>query len=162
MMLKLQLTSQMMQRHFASPIILNNFQSSEQPNKTTSLLIRPKDASKNYEYYIEYLKKFDFKQSDLTDAEFRVLLKVLLDDEDVYSHHKYDIGRTKQKFYIPLKKDCEFKKQCPSKIPLHLREKLESFMDEPIQAGIIRKLNEHDDLNSWFVNPILYCLRTIM
>ena len=63
---------------------------------------RPKHASKNYASYIEYLKKFDFTQSDLTDDEFRVLLKVLLDDEDVYSHHKDDIGRTKQKFHISL------------------------------------------------------------
>ena len=116
---------------------------------------RPKDASKNYAHYIEYLKKFDFTQSDLTDDEFRALLEVLLDDEDVYSQHKYDIGRTKQKFHIPLKKDCEFKKQRPSKVPLHLRDKLEALMDELIQAGTKRELNEHDDLNSWFVNPII-------
>ena len=50
------------------------------------------------------LKKFDFTQSDLTDDEFRVLLNVLLDDEDVYSNHKKDIGRRKQKFHIPLKR----------------------------------------------------------
>ena len=116
---------------------------------------RPKDASKSYAHYIDYLKKFDFTQSDLTDDEFRALLEVLLDDEDVYSHHKYDIGRTKQKFHISLKKDCEFKKQPPSKVPLHLRDKLEALMDELIQAGTIRELNEHDDLNSWFVNPII-------
>ena len=48
---------------------------------------RPKDTSKNCAHYIEYRKKFDFTQSDLTDDEFRVLLKVLLDDDDVYSHH---------------------------------------------------------------------------
>ena len=28
-------------------------------------------------------------------------------------------------------------------------------MDELIQARIIRELNEHDDMNSWFVNPII-------
>ena len=28
-------------------------------------------------------------------------------------------------------------------------------MDQLIQAGIIRELNEHDGLNSWFVNPII-------
>ena len=28
-------------------------------------------------------------------------------------------------------------------------------MDELIQAGIIRELDEHDDINSWFVNPII-------
>ena len=28
-------------------------------------------------------------------------------------------------------------------------------MDELIQAGIIRELDEHDDMNSWFVNAII-------
>ena len=28
-------------------------------------------------------------------------------------------------------------------------------MDELIQAGIIRELNENDDMNSWFVNPVI-------
>ena len=28
-------------------------------------------------------------------------------------------------------------------------------MDELIQGGIIRELDESDDLNSWFVNPII-------
>ena len=116
---------------------------------------RPTDAIKNYSHYTEYLKKFDFTKSYLTGDEFRVLLKVLLDDDDLYSHHKYDINRTKQKFHIPLKKDCEFKKQRPSKVPLHLREKTETLMDELIQAGIIHELNEHDDLNIWFVNPFI-------
>ena len=116
---------------------------------------RPKDASKNYAHYIEYLKKCDFTQNDLANDNFRVLLKVLLDDEDVYSHHKYHIGRTKQKFQIHLKKDWEFKKQCPSKDPLHLRHKLETIMDELMPAGIIRELNESVVLNSWFVNPII-------
>ena len=28
-------------------------------------------------------------------------------------------------------------------------------MDELIQAGIIRELNENDDVNNWFVNPVI-------
>ena len=115
----------------------------------------PKDASKNYAHSIEFLKKFDCTQSDLTGGEIKVHLKVLLDDEDIYSHHKYDMGRTKQKFHIPLKRDFEFKKQRPSKIPLHLRDKFETLMDELIEAGIIREVKENDDFDSWFVNPII-------
>ena len=65
---------------------------------------RPRDASKNYAHYIECLKKFDFTQSDLTHDEFRVLLKVLLDDEDVYSHNKNDIAEQNRNFINPLKR----------------------------------------------------------
>ena len=42
-----------------------------------------------------------------------------------------------------------------SKISLHLRDKLEALMDELIKAEIMRGLNEHNDSNSWFVNPII-------
>ena len=83
------------------------------------------------------------------------LIEIILQDNDVYSHHKYDIRRTKHKFHLPLKKDATFKKQRPSKIPIHLRDKLEKLMDELIQAGIIRELNENDDMNSWFANPVI-------
>ena len=36
-----------------------------------------------------------------------------------------------------------------------ISEKLERLLDELIQAGIIRELNENDDMNSWFVNPVI-------
>ena len=35
------------------------------------------------------------------------------------------------------------------------RDKLEKLMDELIQAGIIKELNENDDMNSYFVNPVI-------
>ena len=40
-----------------------------------------------------------------------------------------------------------FKKQRPSKIGVHLRDKLDKLMDELIQTGIIRELNAKDDWN---------------
>ena len=104
---------------------------------------------------IKFLSDFDFTQSDISDDEFADLIQMLIEDQDVYSHHKYDIGKTKHKFHIPLKKDATFKKQRPSKIPVHLRDKLDKLMDELIQAGIVRELNEKDDMNSWFVNPVI-------
>ena len=91
----------------------------------------------------------------MTDDEWFELIEIILQDNDVYSHHKYDIGSTKHKFHLPLKKDATFKKQRPSKVSIHLRDKLEKLMDELIQAGIMRELNENDDMNSWFVNPVI-------
>ena len=104
---------------------------------------------------IKFLSDFDFTKSDISDDEFADLIQMLIEDQDVYSHHKYDIGKTKHKFHIPLKKDATFKKQRPSKIPVHLRDKLDKLMDEIIQAGIVRELNEKDDMNSWFVSPVI-------
>ena len=104
---------------------------------------------------IKFLSDFDFTQSDISDNEFADLIQKLIEDQDVYSHHKYDIGKTKHKFHIPLKKDATFKKQQLSKIPVHLKDKLDKLMDELIQAGIVRELNEKDVMNSWFVNPVI-------
>ena len=101
------------------------------------------------------MNNFDFTQSDLTDDELFELIEIILEDNDVYSHHKYDIGRNKHNFHLPLMKDATFKKQRPSKILIHLRDKLEKLMDELIQAGIIREFNENDDMNSWFANPVI-------
>ena len=75
-------------------------------------------------------------------------------DEYVYSHHKHKIGRTKQNFQVSL---CEFKQQRPCRLPLHfrLREKLVSLKFKLKPAGILRELNEQDNLNNWFVIPII-------
>ena len=51
---------------------------------------------------IEYIEKFlDFSRSDLNDNELFELIEIILEDNDVYSHHKYDIGRTKQISFTP-------------------------------------------------------------
>ena len=50
----------------------------------------------------EFLQKFGFTQTDLIENEFLRLADILLTDNDVYSHHKYDIGRTKQNLIYPL------------------------------------------------------------
>ena len=134
------------------PIFRSKYQVKELIDKFTTSVHAGQNTHFNK---TEFLQKFDFTQTDLTENEFFRLADILLTDNDVYSHHKYDIGRTKQQFNIPLIKNAEFKKQRPSKVPFHLRDKLELLMDELIQAGIIRELDEHDDMNSWFVNPII-------
>ena len=69
-----------------------------------------------FESTIKFLSDFDFKQSDISDDEIADVIQMLIEDQDVNSHHKYDIGKTKHKFHIPLETDATFKKQQPSKI----------------------------------------------
>ena len=113
-----------------------------------------KNTVQDTQYLEKFLHNFDFTQSELTNDKLFELIEIILEDNDVYSHHKYDIG-IKHKFHLTLKKDATFKKQRPSTIPIHLRDKLRKPMDDLIQAGIIRELNENDDMNSWFVNPVI-------
>ena len=139
------------------PKFRDKLQSNRIINKAVSdfAIKQNRNTVQDIEYLDRFLDNFDFTQSDLTDDELFELIETILQDNDVYSHHKYDIGKTKHKFHLPLKNDATFKKQRPSNIPIHLRDKLEKLMDELIQAGIIRELNENDDMNSWFVNPVI-------
>ena len=73
---------------------------------------------------VQYVKEFDFQFSDITNEEMTLLIDMLVDSRDVYSQHKFDVGKTRQKFHVTLKPNVELKRQRPSKVPLHLKEKL--------------------------------------
>ena len=87
---------------------------------------------------VQYVKEFDFQFSDLTDEEMTLLIDMLIDSRDVYSQHKFDVGKTRQKFHVTLKPNVELKRQRPSKVPLHLKKKLEKLLTQLKDADIIR------------------------
>ena len=81
------------------PIFRSAYQVKELIDKFTTSV----NAGQNTHFNkTEFIQKFDFTQTDLTENEFFRLSDILLTDNDVYSHHKYDIGRTKEQFNIPL------------------------------------------------------------
>ena len=47
---------------------------------------------------INYVKEFDFQNSDITDVEMILLIDMLVQARDLYSQHKFDMGKTDQKF----------------------------------------------------------------
>ena len=104
---------------------------------------------------VQYAKEFDFQFSDITDEEMTLLIDMLIDSKDVYSHHKSDVGKTRQKFHVTLKPNVELKRQRPSKVPLHLKEKLEKLLTQLKDADIIREMGDDDEMGSLFVNPII-------
>ena len=103
---------------------------------------------------INYLKDFDFQYSDITDEEMILLIDMLVDARGVYSRHNFDVGKTRQNFYVTLKPNVELKRQRPSKVPLHLKEKLEKPLTQLRDADIIREMGDDDKMGSLFVNPI--------
>ena len=104
---------------------------------------------------INYVKEFDFQYSDITDEEMVLLIDMLVDARDVYSQHKFDVGKTRQNFHVTLKPNVELKRQRPSKVPLHLKEKLEKLLTQLKDADIIREMGDDDEMGSLFVNPII-------
>ena len=105
--------------------------------------------------FIDYAKQFDFQYSDLTDNEMTLLIIMLIDSKDMYSLHKFDVGKTRQKFHVTLKPHVELKRQRASKVPLHLKDKLEKLLTQLKDADIIREMGDDDEMGSLFVNPII-------
>ena len=104
---------------------------------------------------MQYVKEFDFQFSDITDEEMTLLIDMLIDSKYVYSQHKIHVGKTPQKFHVTLKPNVESKRQRPSKVPLHLKEKLEKLLTQLKDADIIQELGDDDEMGSLFVNPII-------
>ena len=127
-------------------------------------ILREKDLnSRLIEHYlqnqpkelVDYIEEFDFQYSDITDEEMTLFIDMLLDARDVYSRHKFDVGKTRQKFHVTLKPKAELKRQRPSKVPLHLKEKLEKFLTQLRDADFIREMGDDNEMGSLFVNPII-------
>ena len=86
----------------------------------------------------------------------RLFVKFWLNYKDVYSRYKYYVGCTKQKFHINLKDDAFFKPQRVTKVPIHYREQVNALLERLIQVGIIREINDDDELGTFLDNPIIY------
>ena len=104
---------------------------------------------------INYVKKIDYQFSNITDEERILLIDMLVDARDVHSQQKLDVGKTRQKFHVTLKRNVELKQPRPSKVPLHLKEKLEKLLTQLKDADIIREMGDDDEMGSLFVNPII-------
>ena len=79
-----------------------------------------------------------------------LLIDMLIDSKDVYSLHKFDVGKTRQKFHVTLKPNVELKRQRASKVPLHLKDKLEKLPTQLKDADIIREMGDDDEMGSFF------------
>ena len=59
----------------------------------------------------EFIQMFDSQHSHLTQDEFEKVVTIILDYRQVYATTKFDVGKTKVKLNLPIKKDAIFKKQ---------------------------------------------------
>ena len=98
---------------------------------------------------VQYAKEFDFQFSDITGEEITLPFDMLVDSREVNLQHKFDVGKTRQKFHVTLKPNVELKRRRPSKVPLHLKGNLEKLLIQPKDADIIR------EMGSVFVNLII-------
>ena len=84
-----------------------------------------------------------------------LLIDMLIDSKDVHSLHKLDVGKTRQRFQVTMKPKVELKRQRASKVPLHLKNKLEKLLTQLKDADILREMGDDDEIGSLFVSPII-------
>ena len=84
-----------------------------------------------------------------------LLIDMLVNTRDVCSQQKFAVGKTRQNFNVTLKPNVELKRQRPSKVPLHLKVKLEKLLTQLGDADTIREMGDDDEMGSLFVNPII-------
>ena len=85
------------------------------------------DIKKYSESDKEFIQMFDFQHSHLTQEEIEKIVTIILEYKQVYATTKFDVGKTKVKLNLPMKKDAIFKKQRVSKVPIHLRERFQNY-----------------------------------
>ena len=54
------------------------------------------------------------------------------------------------------KDDAFFKPQQVTKVPLHYREQVNALLEQLMQVGIIREINNDGELGTFLDNPIIY------
>ena len=99
---------------------------------------------------------FDFQHSHLTQEEFEKIVTIILECKQVSATTKFDVGKTKVKLNLPMKKDAIFKKQRISKVPKHLRERIQKILDVLKKYDIIAPVNKEQlSTGNTFTNPVI-------
>ena len=83
------------------------------------------------------------------------LIDMLVDARDAFSQHEFDVGKTSLRFHVTLKPKVELKRQRPSKVPLHLWQKLGKLLTKTKDADNFRERGDDDEMGSLFVKPII-------
>ena len=89
---------------------------------------------------LEFINKFNFQFSDLTDTEYITLCNMLLKYKTCYATHKNDVGKISTPFRIRLKPNAQLMTQRPSKVPIHYRDKLNVLLKELENYNIIKQI----------------------
>ena len=108
----------------------------------------------------QFIKKFNFEHSDLTDTEYVNLCNILINNQNCYAKHKNDVGKTSTPFRIRIEENCKLQTQRPSKVPKHYRDRLNKVLLELEKHNIIKQIgftqDEKHTIGTTFLNPLIF------
>ena len=93
----------------------------------------------------QFIKKFNFEYSDLTDNEYVNLCNILINNQHCYDKHRNDVGKVSTSFRIRIKVNCKLQTQRPSKVPIHYRDRLNKLLIELEKYNIINQIGSTPD-----------------
>ena len=112
---------------------INNLQPSQ-------ILIRPLPRLPYSPDTQQFLSKFKFQYSDVTDDEYLQLCSILVKYRTCYATHKNDVGQIATPFRNRLKPNAKHQTQRPTKVPIQYREKLKTLLHELEKHNSIRQI----------------------
>ena len=114
----------------------------------------------------QFLNKFKFQYSDVSDEESLQLCSILVKYRTSYATHKNDVGQIATPFRIRLKPNAKLQTQRPTKVPIHYREQLKKLLDELEKHNIIRQIgstpSEKSTYGTTFQNPFIIITTEIL
>ena len=128
--------------------------------------LRPSDKNRkdfpSLPYIVEnqqFIKKFNFEKSDLTDNEYVNLCNILINNQNCYAKHRNDVGKISTPFRIRIKENCKLQTQRPSKVPIQYRYRLNKLLVELEKHNIRKQIgstrDEKHTIGTTFLNPLI-------
>ena len=101
------------------------------------------------------LKNFNFSESEIAHSELQYLLRVSVENNDVFSEITYYVGKLRKNSMSSRKKHAKLRKQQLYKFPLHYKDGFKILSIELQQAGIIHEVVSDVEMVSVFTNPFI-------
>ena len=108
---------------------------------------------------LNFVNKFNFQFSDLTDTEYITLCNMSLEYKTWYATHKNDVGKISTPFRIRLKPNAQLITQRPSKVPIHYRDELNTLIKDLEKYNIIKQVGSSPQdkpvYSTTYLNPLI-------
>ena len=107
----------------------------------------------------QFIRKFNFENSDLTDKEYVNLCNILINNQRRFAKRRNDVGKISTPFRIRIKEICKLQTQRPSKVPIHYRDRLIKLLVELEKYNILKQIvstpDEKHTIGTTFLNPLI-------
>ena len=107
----------------------------------------------------QFIKKFNFEYSDLTETEYVNLCNIIINTQHCYAKHKNDVGKISTPFRIRITENCKLQTQRPSKVPIHYRDHLNKLLTELKKYNIMKQIcsssDEKHTIGTTFLNSLI-------